>query len=408
MSTSKIGARIALLSARAAPLASAIAGALSVTTSTAWAQQGGLDEIVVTARYREENIQTTPISISAFSGEELEIRSIENVEDIGLVIPNAYFRRNTSNFGPNNTIGLRGLNQVDFSYAFEPTVGVYIDDVYHSTITGSDMDLIDLERVEVLRGPQGTLFGKNSIGGAIRLISKAPQGDDTGMVSVTLGDYDRLDLKAIGDFALVEDKFFVRLVGVAKQQDGYGASLDFTCEMIRRGTPQLAGIGDGLGFGGFGPDSTGPTGDFDTLPDLLPPIAVPVGERRRQRFLASRSAQHHSRRHVRARQARRHVVRGGPRHAAFPAFRQARHQPLLRLGEQRRRPERRHANLADQQRHGQRVRQQRRVSPLWYSLQRCTDVDRRRLHELRDVRRSRERPILSAQLGHGLGRRCRS
>ena len=131
---------------------------LSVTTSTAWAQQGGLDEIVVTARYREENIQTTPISISAFSGEELEIRSIENVEDIGLVIPNAYFRRNTSNFGPNNTIGLRGLNQVDFSYAFEPTVGVYIDDVYHSTITGSDMDLIDLERVEVLARPAGNPF----------------------------------------------------------------------------------------------------------------------------------------------------------------------------------------------------------------------------------------------------------
>ena len=105
MSASKIGSRIALLSARAAPLASAIAGALSVTTSTAWAQQSGLDEIVVTARYREENVQTTPISISAFSGEDLEIRSIENVEDIGLVVPNAYFRRNTSNFGPNNTIG---------------------------------------------------------------------------------------------------------------------------------------------------------------------------------------------------------------------------------------------------------------------------------------------------------------
>ena len=288
MSASKIGSRIALLSARAAPLASAIAGALSVTTSTAWAQQSGLDEIVVTARYREENIQTTPISISAFSGEELEIRSIENVEDIGLVVPNAYFRRNTSNFGPNNTIGLRGLNQVDFSYAFEPTVGIYIDDVYHSTITGSDMDLIDLERVEVLRGPQGTLFGKNSIGGAIRLISKAPQGDDTGMVSVTLGDYDRLDLKAIGDFALVEDKLFVRLVGVAKQQDGYGASLDFTCEMIRRGTPQLAGIGDGLGFGGDGPDSTGHDRRFRYLARSAAADRRAGRQRRRQRVLACR------------------------------------------------------------------------------------------------------------------------
>ena len=169
---------------RAAPLAAAVASALGVDPALAQ-EGGGLEEIVVTARYREENIQTTPISISAFSGEDLDIRSIESVEDIGLVIPNAYFRRNASNFGPNNTIGLRGLNQVDFSYAFEPTVGIYIDDVYHSTITGSDMDLVDLERVEVLRGPQGTLFGKNSIGGAIRLISKLPEGNDTGMVSAT-------------------------------------------------------------------------------------------------------------------------------------------------------------------------------------------------------------------------------
>lgn len=255
------------------PLACAVAGALSVVAAPSLAQDAGLEEVVVTARYREENVQTTPIAISAFSGDELELRSIENVEDIGLVIPNAYFRRNVSNFGPNNTIGLRGLNQVDFSYAFEPTVGVYIDDVYHSTITGSDMDLIDLERVEVLRGPQGTLFGKNSIGGAIRLLSKAPQGDDTGLVSATFGSYDRLDLKGVGDFALVPEKVFVRLVGVTKQQDGYGASLDFTCEMIRRGTPQLAGIGDGLAFGGTVPD--GP--DFDSANDLLPPIPVAVG-----------------------------------------------------------------------------------------------------------------------------------
>ena len=273
---------------RVSPLALAVAASFG-TGAVALAQDAGLEEIIVTSRYREENIQTTPISISAFSGDDLDMRSIENVEDIGLVVPNAYFRRNASNFGPNNTIGLRGLNQVDFSYAFEPTVGVYIDDVYHSTITGSDMDLVDLERVEVLRGPQGTLFGKNSLGGAIRLISKAPQGDDTGTVQVVVGDYDRLDVKGIGDFALVPEKLFLRVVGVLKEQEGYGASLDFTCEMIRRGTPQLAGIGDGLGFGGVGPDNSvllpplpppatgGPRNDFDTLPDLLPPIAVPVG-----------------------------------------------------------------------------------------------------------------------------------
>ncbi|HEX6998734.1 MAG TPA: TonB-dependent receptor [Gammaproteobacteria bacterium] len=235
----------------ATPLAAAVAAALGTAGAPAAAQeqagQSGLEEIVVTARFREENIQTTPISISAFSGEDLEVRSLENVEDIGLAIPNAYFRKNASNYGPNNTVGLRGLNQVDFSYSFEPTVGLYIDDVYHSTITGSDMDLIDLERVEVLRGPQGTLFGKNSIGGAIRLISRKPQGDNSGTVQVTFGDYDRLDLKAVGDLALIEDKLFARVVGVTREREGFGATLDFTCEMIRRGTPELAGIGDGIG-----------------------------------------------------------------------------------------------------------------------------------------------------------------
>ena len=252
---------------RPTALSFAVAAALGLAPGPAAAQQEAreLEEVVVTARFREENIQTTPISISAFTGEELEVRSIENIEDIGQVIPNAYFRRNASNFGPNNTIGLRGLNQVDFSYSFEPTVGLYVDDMYHSTMTGSDMDLIDLERVEVLRGPQGTLFGKNSLGGSIRMISRVPQGDNSGTVQVAFGEYDRLDIKAIGDIALVEDKLFARIVGVTKEREGYGASLDFTCEMIRRGTPELAGIGDGIGADG----SAG--GGLDGLPDMVTP-----------------------------------------------------------------------------------------------------------------------------------------
>jgi iron complex outermembrane receptor protein len=256
--------------------------ALAVCTglggATVWtfaeAQVTGLEEVVVTARYREENIQTTPISITAFTGEELELRSIENLEDIGLVIPNAYFRRNVSNFGPNNTVGLRGLNQIDFSYSFEPTVGIYIDDVYHSTITGSDMDLIDLDRVEVLRGPQGTLFGKNSLGGSMRLISSKPQGEDSGSVEVTFGDYERLDVKAMGDFTLVDDRLFMRIVGVAKEREGHGASLDFTCEMIRRGTPELAGIGDGVA----GATLVSPGGPPFFIPTYAPVMSAVVGD----------------------------------------------------------------------------------------------------------------------------------
>lgn len=252
-----------LLIKRIMLVALATAALLNPGITTVYAQETELEEIIVTARYVEEDIQSTPLAISAFSGEELELRSIENVEDIGLVVPNAFFRRNTSNFGPNNTIGLRGLNQVDFSYAFDPAVGIYIDDVFHSTITGSDMDLVDLERVEVLRGPQGTLFGANSLGGAMRLISKKPQGDGTGYLQATYGSYDRLDIKGMADFSIIDDKLFARVSGITKKRDGYGKRLDFTCDMIRRGTPELAGIGDG-----WGADGSAGAG-LDGMPDAV-------------------------------------------------------------------------------------------------------------------------------------------
>ena len=220
------------------------------------------DTVVVTSRYREESVQSTPIAVTAISEAELEMRSIVNVEDLGAVIPNAFFRENVGNFGPTSTIGLRGIIQQDFSYAFEPAVALYIDDVYHGTLTGSDMDLLDLQRVEVLRGPQGTLYGKNSIGGNIRLISRQPEGDNSGSVEVTYGERNRIDLKGVADFTLVDDRMFARVSGASKRQDGYGSSLDFTCEMTRLGTPELAGVGDGLA-------ADGP--DADTAPDAVTP-----------------------------------------------------------------------------------------------------------------------------------------
>jgi iron complex outermembrane receptor protein len=249
-----------------APLSIAAAVAVSLGIAPAHSQEeSGLQEVVVTARFKEENLQTTPLAITALSVESLEQRNLNNVDDVGLAIPNAFMRPPVSNYGPTQTIGLRGIIQTDFSYAFEPAVGVYIDDVYHGTLTGSSMDLLDLERLEVLRGPQGTLFGKNSLGGAIRLVSKKPQGDNTGNVELTYGQYDRIDVRAVGDFALVPDKVFMRVVGSSRQRDGWGKRLDFTCEMKRRGTPQLAGIGDGVGADG----SAG--GALDGNPD---PVAV--------------------------------------------------------------------------------------------------------------------------------------
>src|SRR5690606_22631580 len=181
-----------------------------------------LEEVVVTARFRAENLQSTPLAISAFSEEDLEARSIVNVSDLGGTVPNAFVRQSASNFGPTQTIGMRGLIQGDFSYAFEPAVGIYIDDIYHGTLTGSTMDLLDLERVEVLRGPQGTLFGINTMGGAVRLISRKPDGASGSSLSALYGSRNRIDVKGVANFALVPDKLFARVSGIARRQDGYG------------------------------------------------------------------------------------------------------------------------------------------------------------------------------------------
>jgi iron complex outermembrane recepter protein len=223
------------------------------------ADTGQLEEVIVTAQYRTENLQDTPIAITAVQGDRLEEQSISNVQELGRIVPNANFVQPGAGNGPNATIGMRGVNTTDFIYTTDPGVGVYVDDVYHGTLTGSDMDLLDLDRVEVLRGPQGTLFGKNSLGGAIRLFSKQPKGDDTGSVDVTYGTSHRLDLKGYYDFKLT-DNLFMRVSGASKQIDGYQTILDFACQMRVNGTPQLAGTATAQ-FPTFVPSNSETQGD---------------------------------------------------------------------------------------------------------------------------------------------------
>ena len=221
--------------------------AVSLPSAPALAQDdsgsnSALGEVIITARYRAENLQQTPLAISAFTGANLAVRSLDNVNTLGSIVPNAYIRPNEA--AP--TIGIRGVIATDFIYATEPAVGVYVDDVYFGTLVGSAFDLTDVDRVEVLRGPQGTLFGKNSLGGAIRIVSKKAQGDGSAYAEGTYGSLNRIDLKAGFDISLIEDTLFLRATGLSKHRKGYITRLDFTCQMIKEGTPELAGIGDGV------------------------------------------------------------------------------------------------------------------------------------------------------------------
>ncbi len=234
-----------------ARLSLTLAGAMSVFAGpTVLAQtptqsgSTGLDEIIVTARFREESLQETPIAITAITADELTSRGMQNAYEVAYTVPNASLRPVQAAFGASMSAYIRGIGQYDFLPEFEPGVAIYFDDVLHPVTFASSIDLMDLERVEVLRGPQGTLFGRGSIGGAIRYISKAPQGDDTGQISLTYGDFNRVDVRASYDFKL-SDTVFARVAGVSKKRDGYQTVYDFACKF-----PQLAGYGDGIGATG--------------------------------------------------------------------------------------------------------------------------------------------------------------
>ena len=217
--------------------------ALLLATAPAFAAQGdqssssgetaaasALPEVTVTAQFRSQNLQKTPIAITAMTADMLESRSQTSVVELANQAPNVTLEHGSpSTSGPGLQAFIRGIGQYDFNYAFEPGVGMYIDDVYYSTLTGSDFDLLDLDRVEIARGPQGTLAGMNSIGGSIKLFTKKPNGNNGGYLEATYGSYNRTDVRGAADFTLVKDQLFARVAGVARSQDGYVTRYDYAC-----------------------------------------------------------------------------------------------------------------------------------------------------------------------------------
>ncbi|HVY81489.1 MAG TPA: TonB-dependent receptor [Steroidobacteraceae bacterium] len=229
-----------------------LAGAPALLATPAFAadpdQSGGLEEVVVSAQFREEKLQSTPIAISAFTAENLEVRGIDNVTDLDAFVPNAVIQPLGAGWGATMAAFIRGVGLGDNILSFEPGVPIYVDDVYIGRPQGAIFDLLDLERVEVLRGPQGTLFGKNAIGGTIRLISKKPQGDGSGSLSVALGSFNRLNARGSMDVSLIEDKVFARFSFSSKKADGYFNVLDYECV---NGPGSLGAGGAGLPAGGY-------------------------------------------------------------------------------------------------------------------------------------------------------------
>jgi iron complex outermembrane receptor protein len=207
-----------------------VASALSMATlAQAQTTTGGLEEVIVTARKVEENLQETPIAITAYSGEALVDRQVFNTNALDQVVPNLQFADNAPLAGNNSSsqIFIRGIGQTDPTSTVDPGVGLYIDDVYIGTAVGGTMTLRDISSVQVLRGPQGTLFGRNTIGGAILMTTTAPGDEFGGTVRAGFGSDNLLDGFLALDAPLT-DTLKSRFSFGIKQQDGYVERTDGT------------------------------------------------------------------------------------------------------------------------------------------------------------------------------------
>ena len=234
---------LALVSALASPAyaqdnapaqGDAAAAATTTTNATNAAQPANTDsdtgtrnqEIVVTAEFRQANLQDTPIAITAVNAAMLEARGQTDVSQIAAQAPNVTLAAQPQGGGIGLIAYIRGIGQTDFDYALDPGVGLYVDDVYIPTLSSSLMKLMDLDRVEVLRGPQGTLAGKNSIGGAIKLFSAKPTGSGEGYLEAGYGSFNQINVRGMADFALTNN-LFARISGISMSHDGWVDVVDY-------------------------------------------------------------------------------------------------------------------------------------------------------------------------------------
>ncbi|MFZ5706107.1 MAG: TonB-dependent receptor [Pseudomonadota bacterium] len=182
----------------------------------------GIEMITVTARRRAESMQDTPIAISAVTAEGLTARAIDNVTQIGDFTPNVKFNSSVPVSASNATaaIFIRGIGQNDYQLSADPGVGLYLDGVYISRGVGNILDVLNVERIEVLRGPQGTLFGRNTIGGAVSVVTKKPSDTLGGTLEGTTGRFNRIQLKGSIDIPLAEG-IYSSFAGFYHKRDGY-------------------------------------------------------------------------------------------------------------------------------------------------------------------------------------------
>lgn len=180
-----------------------------------------LTEVTVSARRREESLEKVPVAVSAFSEEDMKDLQATSIDGLQGAVPNMNIVQGRGSSSSVN-IFIRGIGQPDALQTFDPGVGMYVDDVYYSRIQGALISLFDVDHVEVLRGPQGTLYGKNSTGGAVKVVTKNPGSTPEGSVEATFGNYGRREGRFYGSTPLSKDgAWSASLAGAITRNDGY-------------------------------------------------------------------------------------------------------------------------------------------------------------------------------------------
>ena len=204
-------------------------------------ESGGIQEIVVTAQKRAENLQNVPISISAFDSRALSERGIENVSQLAEATPNVTLDSGVS-FSSSTAVlaaSIRGIGASDFALNIDPAVGVYVDGVYLARSVGANQDLLDVERIEILKGPQGTLFGRNTIGGAISIVTRDPGDGFKVLGDVTTGRFDLLEARFAVDLPIA-DNLTSSVTAEVKTRNGYGSRIPYPSSLVYDSRPFTA------------------------------------------------------------------------------------------------------------------------------------------------------------------------
>ena len=212
-------------------LAAVSVAAVALSSTSAFAQEPadagakrdtvGLEEIIVQARKVTENLQDVPVAITAFTGEQLEAQNVQRVQDLANFTPGLAMREGQSSRSA-LTLTLRGQVQTDILATLDPSVGTYVDGVYWSRAYGLNADLLDVQSVQVLKGPQGTLFGRNTTGGAMLINSNNPDMNEFGgRASLTYGRFDEMTATGVINIPIVNDRIALRVAGQRARRDGY-------------------------------------------------------------------------------------------------------------------------------------------------------------------------------------------